>query len=196
MDAPELTPDLAQRLDRLDAYLPSCNPLDANEMALLLRQLMELRSLVESRGAEGAVALCDLAQRAVQQVAHHGVVGPREALELVHGLVTEVREGFGEAREDPGLQAELDALAPVTREIGLQLIDGRKLGEILVSLSMLTPVDVERALKTQKMTGKRFGEALMDLGLLSREAIHSALNLQRKRRGSGWSDPWAEKKKA
>jgi hypothetical protein len=195
MDAPELTPDLTKRLDGIEAYLPGCNPLDANEMALLSRQLMELRSLVESRGTSGAVGICDLAQRVVQHVARHGVVGPREALELVTGLLTEVRGGFRAAGEDVELQAELEAMAPVTREIGLQLIDGRKLGEILVSLSMLTPVDVERALKTQKMTGKRFGEALIDLGLLSREAILSALNIQRKRRGSGWSDPWAEKKK-
>lgn len=201
MDVPELTPDLAQRLDRLDADLPGCNPLDSNETAQLARQLMELRSLLEARGAESQVVLCDLAQKVVQIVSRHGVVGPREAMGLVDAMLKDLRASFGAAPardEGDDLQRQLEALTGRGGEngTGLQLVDGRKLGEILVSLSMLTPADVERAVQRQKTSGMRFGEALIDLGLISREAIRSALNIQRRRRGSGWSDPWSERRKA
>jgi hypothetical protein len=66
---------------------------------------------------------------------------------------------------------------------GLQLVNHRKLGEILVSMAMITPEDLERALKAQKSTGKRLGEVLVSMGLLTKEMVESAVRLQKQRFG-------------
>ncbi|MBM4397175.1 MAG: hypothetical protein FJ087_16015 [Deltaproteobacteria bacterium] len=56
---------------------------------------------------------------------------------------------------------------------------GKALGAILLQSRMITPDQVELALAEQKRTGKRFGEALVSLGLVSREDVGWGLSQQR-----------------
>ena len=76
---------------------------------------------------------------------------------------------------------------------GLQLASAKKLGELMVQLSMLTPAQVEAALAEQRISGCRFGEALIQLRMLPREAVENAIRAQRSR--AGWAqDNWDQRK--
>jgi len=57
-------------------------------------------------------------------------------------------------------------------------VENFRLGEMLVSESLLTPEQLKEALDTQKKTGKRLGDTLVTLGFISEEAIAAALSRQ------------------
>ena len=61
---------------------------------------------------------------------------------------------------------------------GLQMVNKRRLGEILVSLAMVNREDLETALRMQKVTGRRVGETLIEMGLLSPAQLDNALRSQ------------------
>ncbi len=67
----------------------------------------------------------------------------------------------------------------------LQLVNHRKLGEILVTMAMISQEDLDRALRAQKANGKRLGEVLVSMGLLSKEMVESAVRLQKQRNAGG-----------
>jgi hypothetical protein len=71
----------------------------------------------------------------------------------------------------------------------LRMVSNRKLGELLVQMSLLTPTQVEQALAHQRMTGCRLGEALIQLKLLPKNTVESALRMQGSRRNFS-GDPW------
>ncbi len=53
-----------------------------------------------------------------------------------------------------------------------------KLGERLISMGIITPDQLELALKEQKRTGKYLGEVINSLGLATQEAVQTALAMQ------------------
>jgi len=56
---------------------------------------------------------------------------------------------------------------------------GKKLGEILVDLKVVTPQDVEEALKLQENgVNKLLGEILVEKGLVDKKHIERALEIQ------------------
>ena len=61
---------------------------------------------------------------------------------------------------------------------GLQMVNKRRLGEILVSLAMVNREDLETALRMQKVTGRRVGETLIEMGLLTPTQLDNALRSQ------------------
>lgn len=61
---------------------------------------------------------------------------------------------------------------------GLQMVNKRRLGEILVSLAMVNREDLETALRMQKVTGRRVGETLVEMGLLTAAQLDNALRSQ------------------
>jgi len=61
---------------------------------------------------------------------------------------------------------------------GLQMVNKRRLGEILVSLAMINRDDLETALRMQKVTGRRVGETLLEMGLLTPAQLENALRTQ------------------
>lgn len=73
----------------------------------------------------------------------------------------------------------------------LALVDGQRLGEILVRMSYLKASDVERAVKYQHEKGCQLGEALIELQLMTKEELETALRVQRQRR-SRTNDPWTQ----
>jgi len=60
------------------------------------------------------------------------------------------------------------------------LVDRRRLGELLVETGLLTREKLKDALEAQKGTGKRLGQLLMDRHLISEEEIAFALAMQLK----------------
>lgn len=58
------------------------------------------------------------------------------------------------------------------------------LGEILVRVSGLAPDDLERALQVQRATGKRLGEALVELGVVTWDRVEEAARIQAKGRSA------------
>jgi len=183
------------RAELLARFVPGCDPLNSTDLAQIGRQLEDLRISLRGEGAELEDSLCGMAERILELLDRHGHIGGRQALDLILEIVEQVHTAVGgdlgeegselpePTEEEPG-----DALGRVT--LGLRLMDQRRLGEILVSLSMLSKDQVERALRHQRATGRRFGEVLVDLGYLSQAAVDSALRIQNRRLMGGIVDPW------
>ena len=198
---------LSQAKDLMQA-IPACNPLDTSDLGQLLRQIGQLRGSLREDTAEVEDYLCGLAERLVAMIERHGHISGRQALTLVVEVVGQVVEALSIHASDAvgtdgrtgahhgsaaktGQGVQNTATPPST--LGLRLMDHRKIGEILVSLSMLTQDQVERALKHQKANGKRLGETLVELNYITKSAIESALRIQRKNQGSKMGDPWSNR---
>jgi len=54
----------------------------------------------------------------------------------------------------------------------------KKLGEMLICYKIITPEQLEEALKIQKNTEKRIGEILIDLGIVTQDEINWVLGKQ------------------
>lgn len=187
------------KAEALARFVPGSDPLNSTDLAQIARQLEDLRISLRSEGADLEEALCGLADRVLELVGRHGYIGGRQALDLILEIVEQVRTAVG-GNPDDDLGTEPDALeneplAALGRSnLGLRLIDQRRLGEILVSLSMLSQEQVERALRHQKVSGRRFGETLVELGFLSEAAVDTALRLQMRRLAGGPPEPWMRKR--
>jgi hypothetical protein len=191
-------------------FIPGCNPLDTTDLCQILREVGSLRGNLRADHAEVEDYLCSLAERLVELIERHGHIGGRQALSLVVEIVTQVAASMSSelqaaasdaaaaagAAQGAGTSAPSNApAAPLTpslqsTRVGLRLMDQRKLGEILVSLSMLTQEQVERTLKHQKSNGKRFGESLVELGYINKAALEATLRMQRKQRDGRPAPPW------
>jgi len=181
------------RVRSLVRSVPTSNPSDRGEMGRVREQLAEVRSVLQQEGADVEDGLCGLASQLVDLVERHGQVSGRHALMLVTDILTQVIEALGgevtAEERGPGQQLPSPA-GPQQPSLGLRLMDQNRLGEILVSLSMLTQEQLERTLRHQKALGRRFGETLVDLGYLNKAAVDSALRMQRRYQGARSLDPW------
>ena len=163
---------LKSLLKGLSEGLSSKDPQDVRAMHDLKRKLGELRNTLERESAPLLGEVAGIAVRLVEELGASGLVGPKESMDIVGEVVGILCASLGlavEERESP----------PQAPGETLRLIEGQRLGELLVTLSMLTPEDVERALRSQKMNGLLLGEALVEQGVVSKEAVQAALRLQR-----------------
>lgn len=192
-------------------FIPGCNPLDTTDLCQILREVGALRGNLRADHAEVEDYLCSLAERLVELIERHGHIAGRQALSMVVEIVTQVAASMSSelqaAASDaaaaasvqpgpakPAAPVDFAAVSPASLQstrVGLRLMDQRKLGEILVSLSMLTQEQVERTLKFQKSNGKRFGESLVELGYINKAALEATLRLQRKQREDRPTTPWS-----
>lgn len=190
-------------------FIPGCNPLDTNDLCQILREVGALRGNLRADHAEVEDYLCSLAERLVELIERHGHIGGRQALSMVVEIVAQIAASMSSELQAAASDAASAAQTPATASqpaatgevspprtlqdtrVGLRLMDQRKLGEILVSLSMLSQEQVERTLKFQKSNGKRFGESLVELGYINRAALEAALRMQRKQKDARPSPPWA-----
>lgn len=183
------------RAELLARFVPGCDPLNSTDLSQIARQLEDLRISLRGEGADLEDSLCGMAERILELLDRHGHIGGRQALDLILEIVEQVRTAVGgdmgeEAGDlsEPTPEEEPD---PIGRsQLGLRLMDQRRLGEILVSLSMLSREQVELALRHQRASGRRFGEVLVDLGYLSQAAVESALRIQNRRMLGGIVEPW------
>jgi len=165
-------------LDELKFTIPECDPQDVDQTNTLMRRLGELRNTLEKEKSGPLSDVCGVALLMVDMLSRNGLVGPKESMDVVEGIVGVVRSGLGLPNEKPEAK-EREAESNPTP---LKLVDSQRLGELLVTLSMLKSEDVEAALKLQKMSGMLLGEALVEHGKVTKESIQAALRLQSTRR--------------
>lgn len=184
-----VSPRLAQLLERLAHAVPTCKPEDPQGMSALARDFEELQQALEREQGHALAGLAGVGACLVERLAADGLVGPLETMEVIGQALESVRQVLG-LKEQP---QDTPAIAPAQRRAPLALVDGRRIGELLVTLSMLKPSDVERALALQQQTGSLLGEALVELGIVGRSSVDAALRLQssRRRRERAGEDPWA-----
>lgn len=189
---------LANGISSSDAKDYFANERTANQIGSLKVQLE--RDGFKDVAQQSAVALriADILQREEQ-------IGPEKARELLALLVQAMATSLGidlpvtaqQAAAAPGPDAKAEravAAAPTPVPTGagqtqLRMVSNRKLGDLLVQMSLLTPTQVEQALAHQRMTGCRLGEALIQLKILPKNTVESALRMQSSRRNIS-GDPW------
>lgn len=192
-------------------FIPGCNPLDTTDLCQILREVGALRGNLREDHAEVEDYLCGLAERLVELIERHGHIAGRQALSIVVDILAQVAASMSSELQAAASDAaaasqvggpaakgaaagEAQGLSPRALQdtrVGLRLMDQRKLGEILVSLSMLSQDQVERTLKHQKSNGKRFGESLVELGYINKAALEATLRMQRKQKDGRPKPPWA-----
>jgi type II secretory ATPase GspE/PulE/Tfp pilus assembly ATPase PilB-like protein len=94
----------------------------------------------------------------------HGVRG-RESTDGIGGLLMRAGKAF-RRRPAEGAAAPVAAAAPPRKRIG----------ELLIEANLATPRDIELALEVQKRDGRKLGEILVDLGVLSEVDLALALS--------------------
>jgi hypothetical protein len=189
---------LANGIGSSDAKDYFANERTANQIGSLKVQLE--RDGFKDVAQQSAVALriAEILQREEQ-------IGPEKAHELLAMLVQSMATSLGidlpataqppaagPASDAKPERASAAAPTPVPTAAGqtqLRMVSNRKLGELLVQMSLLTPGQVEQALAHQRMTGCRLGEALIQLKLLPKNTVESALRMQGSRRNFS-GDPW------
>ncbi|MBL8803069.1 MAG: hypothetical protein JNN27_13785 [Planctomycetes bacterium] len=191
---------LANGIGSSDAKDYFANERTANQIGSLKAQLE--RDGFKDVAQQGAVALriAEILQREEQ-------IGPEKAHELLAMLVQSMATSLGidlpvtaqppaaapsSSSDAKTERAPAAAPTPVPTGAGqtqLRMVSNRKLGELLVQMSLLTPTQVEQALAHQRMTGCRLGEALIQLKLLPKNTVESALRMQGSRRNFS-GDPW------
>lgn len=188
---------------------------DSAAFTELHRRLESLATEAEGAGLDELAPLCRIALRTTELLRRDDRKDSDLGLELIESMVRHVSksiEGTRSEQERRELSKErfservnLDTgphcpvqhnkvvLSNKPPSRGLQLASAKKLGELMVQLSMLTPAQVEAALAEQRVSGCRFGEALIQLRILPREAVENAIRAQRSR--AGWSqDGWDQRK--
>lgn len=188
---------LANGISSSDAKDYFANERTANQIGSLKVQLE--RDGFKDVAQQSAVAL-----RIAEILQHEEQIGPEKARELLTLLVQSMATSLGidlpvtaqqaSAAQAPGAKPERAAAAPTPVPTGagqtqLRMVSNRKLGELLVQMSLLTPTQVEQALAHQRMTGCRLGEALIQLKILPKNTVESALRMQGSRRNAA-GDPW------
>jgi hypothetical protein len=173
-------------------FIPGCNPMDTSDLCQVLREVGALRGNLRADHAEVEDYLCSLAERLVEIVTQ--VAGSMSSeLQAAASDAAAAAAGKPSSSSDAGAEsgAESDGMSMMqSTRVGLRLMDQRKLGEILVSLSMLNPEQLERTLKHQKSSGKRFGESLVELGYINKAALEATLRMQRKQKEGRPNLPW------
>ena len=195
---------LRTQLAGLTAAVHACDSTDYFATTRLAQQLSTLRTQLEKDQIGELAPMCDVAIRIAEVVSRDGQIGSKQALELIDSVLAHLCDTLSIERvhtQDvvaPAVSAPIDAAgAPAALpsegpKVGaphLKMITNRRLGEIMIQLSMLTPSQVEQALAHQRMTGCRFGEALIQMRMLPRDAVESALRMQGVRRAAP-GDAW------
>lgn len=142
-------------------------------------QFSSLHEGLRLKGQADLVLLASLGERMAQARAEGNPMGREPVHAMLHEIVALLQRQVSEPAPavTPRVKLSLPTTAP-----NLTLRDGRRLGDILVQLSMLDASQVEGAMRLQRATGKRLGEALLELGLLTPGLLDSALRFQHNKR--------------
>ncbi len=159
------------------------------------QQLGVLKTNLERDGFKDVAQHASIALRIAEMLQEGEEITPEQALELQRSIIEAIASSLGvelppSAAPAPstasGDAAKADSMH---RTQALRMVSSRKLGEILVQMSLLTSSQVEQALAHQRMTGCRLGDALIQMRLLPKSTVESALRVQGARRNDT-GDPW------
>jgi hypothetical protein len=160
------------------------------------RQFQTLRDELAESEQASVVMLASVGERIV------GHMFKESGLEssMLRKLVSEIAEHISKEvafRDGPKPPVGKTSLKMRTSDLKLALRDGQRLGELLIKMTMLTPEQVEEAVKVQRNTGQRLGEALLQMRLLTPDMLESALRVQKTKRASGaQGDAWSAYKRS
>lgn len=154
-------------------------------------QIGVLKGQLEKDGLKDIAQHASVALRIAEILQGQESISREQALEIQRMIAEAIANSLSidlSAHEEGSapVQAKTEALH---RTAQLKMVSNRKLGEILVQMSLLTTAQVEQALAHQRMTGCRLGEALVQMRVLPKATIESALRVQGARRQTG-DDPW------
>ena len=195
---------LRTQLNGLIESLPACDPSDYYSTSRLVQQIGSLRTHLERDQVGELIPACALAFKLAEVLNKDGQLGPKQTLEAIDDVLSLVCESLGierakaaalptPAAESANPAPPQPAPKPATNaapKSALKLLSNKKLGEMLIQMSLLTPAQVEQALAHQRVTGCRFGEALVQMRILPRETVESALRMQGARRAMN-DNPWS-----
>jgi hypothetical protein len=157
----------------------------------LVKQVKELEVHVSNSSYSSLRPLCTLAGKMTDSLIQLDAARREETTSWVRSLLEHLGQSTGTdvKRDAPARLHSTNMLTASGIRSRLALVDGQRLGEILVRMSYLRASDVERALELQRTRNCMLGEALVELELLSKEELEAALRVQRQRRNRA-VDPW------
>jgi hypothetical protein len=183
--------EIRRAVELLTQVTSKNSAMDHSSMIEAQRQFQTLRDEMAHSDQSSVVLLASLGER-LAGFAYKGESMNEEAL---RNLVIEIAEHVSKEvvfRDEPRPPMAKTNLKMKVSDLKLALRDGQRLGELLVRMTMLTPEQVEGAVKVQQKTGQRLGEALLQMRLLTPDMLESALRVQRTKRGaSAERDNWS-----
>lgn len=183
--------EIRRAVELLTQVTSKNSAMDHSSMIEAQRQFQTLRDEMAHSDQSSVVLLASLGER-LAGAAYKGEAMNEEAL---RSLVIEIAEHVSKEvvfRDEPKPPMAKTNLKMKVSDLKLALRDGQRLGELLVRMTMLTPEQVEGAVKVQQKTGQRLGEALLQMRLLTPDMLESALRVQRTKRGaSAERDNWS-----
>lgn len=187
---PQRKTEIRRAIELLSQVTKGDNLRDNASMLEAQRQFQNLRDEFSQGDQSSMVLLASIGERLSGHLFKEGSA-PNAA---VRAMVVEIAEHLA---KDFAFRSESKALKQTNLKLSvgdvrLSLKDGQRLGELLVKMTMLSPEQVEEAVKVQRATGQRLGEALLQMKLLTPEMLESALRVQKtKRTSSARTDNWS-----
>jgi len=154
-----------------------------------VNQLSTLKAQLDKDGFHEAGVLGAVATRIAEILSHGEGIEGEHAHELLRMLALGIAASVGVEVDRPKPAKSAETSDAAAERPALRMVSSRKLGEILVQMSLLTPQQVEQALAHQRMTGCRLGEALIEMRIVPKTTIDNVLRVQGSRKQS-YGDPW------
>lgn len=202
---------LERSLEALARALERWDPDTGGDVTPLLLALRELDLRFDPRKDRLSSALCVTSMKLLEEIDLNGSVGAEAAVGAVAELARSLRESLSSATgpdTGPVVAATrggptLTLKAPSGAGSGLSLrgVEDRPIGELMVSLNMLTREQHEAVLAVNPAVARDdqlYGQVVVELGFASPAMIESALRLQSRGRGltpppKASNDPWGDK---
>jgi len=207
----EKTP-LERSLEALTRALEAWDPDSGGDVTPLLVALRELDLRFDPRKDRLSSVLCVTSMKLLEEIALNGSVGAEATVgavaELARGLRENLTTPAGPAtspapatRNGPTLTLKAPSGAGSGLSLSLRGVEDRPIGELMVSLHMLTREQHEAVLAVNPATARDdqlYKQVVVELGFASPAVIESALRLQSRGRGvtpppKGGDDPWGDK---
>ncbi len=169
----------------------ACDPNDVAKLRELIEHVKALETQLSTSSRREFTELCALVRDVCEVLARGGDAKPESAFPWVVRLLEFMSKATGADAKAIGAPDGGVKLSTTALHKRLSLVDGHRLGEILIRMSYLRVQDVEKALATQRQKNCKLGDALIALDLLSREELEAALRVQKQKRNRQL-DPWMD----
>jgi len=191
---PQRKTEIRRSIELLNQVTQRDNLKDHASMIEAQRQFQALRDHMSHTDNPALVLLASLGERITGFMYKDKQVTTGDLRKIAVELAEHVTKEIG-LRDESKTAVRFRKLKLSSEEVRLALRDGQRLGELLVNMTMLTPQQVEEAVKVQRATGQRLGEALLQMRLVTPDMLESALRVQRTKRASK-GDEWSLHRRA
>jgi len=206
----EKTP-LELSLEALTRAIEKWDPDQGGDVTGLLVALRELDLRFDPRRDRLSAALCVTSMKLLEEVAAKGSVDARAAVGAVSELARGLRETLlsGPSAAMPSGSANRQGPTLTLKSTGagsglslsLRAVENRSIGELMISLNMLTAEQHAEVLKKNPGAGRDenvYAQVAVELGFATPALIESAQRLQTRGRGATpapktGGDPWGDR---